>query len=53
MVAANSSLNNVNGSADATPRLTINHDATVDLDSTNAFEGKRGNCVVLAFVTGC
>lgn len=23
-----------------TPHLTINHEATVDLDSTNAFEGK-------------
>lgn len=23
-----------------TPHLTINHDATVDLDSTNAFEGR-------------
>ena len=27
-------------SFNGTPHLTINHDATVDLDSTNAFEGR-------------
>jgi len=26
--------------SDGTPHLTINHEATVDLDSSNAFEGK-------------
>lgn len=26
---------------EATPRLTIHHDATVDLDSSNAFEGSH------------
>ena len=27
-------------SYNGTPHLTINHDATIDLDSTNSFEGR-------------
>lgn len=27
--------------SEATPHLTINHDVAADLDSSNAFEGKR------------
>lgn len=30
-----------NIAADNVPVLTINHEATIDLDSTNAFEGKQ------------
>ena len=30
--------------SEGTPRLTINREATLDLDSSNAFEGKRHSC---------
>ncbi|KAL3423133.1 adenosylmethionine decarboxylase [Phlyctema vagabunda] len=39
MVNLEASSENILSPADATPQLTINHEATVDLDSSNAFEG--------------
>ncbi len=34
--------------SEGTPHLTINHKATIDLDSSNAFEGKNFVHVELA-----
>jgi S-adenosylmethionine decarboxylase len=36
--------------SEGTPHLTINREATIDLDSSNAFEGKHNVCLIVALL---